>query len=117
MGEILDEIRARRVVIVDPTTDRPRVVMEVSSEYTALLTVLTPRGEPGVVVEVDSKGTPRVVVGDPDGALSVEVENRGFFLWSGGNVVAALRSREEGGALDLCDPDGVPVVRLPDKRT
>ena len=86
--ETVDEIRTRRLVVVDS------------------------KGRPVIVAETDKSEKARLQVGDPDRGPAVEIDEQGIFIWHGENVVVALRSREGRGALDLCDPDGVPIVRL-----
>jgi hypothetical protein len=117
-----DEIRARRLVLVDGE-DLPRVVLEVVAigdprnggvKATPRISLLTEKGRAVLVLEIDAHGAARVQVGDPDRGPLAEVEPGVMLLGWGGNTRVVAVAREDGGVLDLCDQEGAPVLRLPE---
>jgi hypothetical protein len=80
---------------------------------TVRLCLLGPDGKAQITLEVDDAGEPTVYVG-PTGAGTTVVVTRGSLdAWHLGNVVATLRSTDEGGRLELAGADGKAVLELP----
>ena len=121
-----DEIEVSRLVLREPDSGRVRAVLELQPARQRdddapvyprpTLTLFTAAGDPSLVVELDEVGNPRVAVGHPDRGASVVLTGESVSLWAGGNEVAVLSS-EDGGRLELRDPEGRVRIFLPSKPT
>lgn len=63
-------------------------------------------GEPAIVATVSRNGAPRITIGHPDHGTSAVITPSAIDFWHAGNIVAALRSTDEGGELELFDVRG-----------
>ena len=106
------ELFTRRLVIGDFSNGHPRAVLEADRDGVRI-TLHGGHRQPSLVLEAKPDQPPRIVIGDPERGPSVEIEPEGIWIWQSGNAVAALRARENGGEIDLCDANGVPVRSLP----
>ena len=107
-----DELFARRLVIGSTDERAPRAVIEATNDAVRI-TLRGNRRRPPLLLEARSNRPPRILIGESEHGPSLEIEPQGILVWMNGNVVAALRSRAEGGALDLCDLKGRPVRSIP----
>ncbi|MBK9386601.1 MAG: hypothetical protein IPN34_17450 [Planctomycetes bacterium] len=88
---------------------RIRAVLETCGDGAApsvRLSLLDARGEPAIVIQIDGEGAPVVHVGHPDRGVTVTVSPNAVDLWSGGNIVASVRSSEDGGVVEVADGEG-----------
>jgi hypothetical protein len=112
------ELEAERIVIREPRGGRVRIILETGPPQpgmekpdlpTARLTLLDGRGRPAIVAEVDAEGHAALYVGGPDAGPMVVVTPTAVDVWhESGNIVAALRATEQGGAVELMDKSGHP---------
>jgi hypothetical protein len=119
----LATLEVERLLIREPGGGRVRAVLETAMEPTAegepavvprvRLSLLTPNGEVALRLEVDDLGEPRVYVGLPGSGVAAILSRDSLDLWAGGNVVASVMARDEGGRLELGDGAGKVVTRLP----
>jgi hypothetical protein len=114
-----EEIEVERLVLREPKDGRVRAVLETVPPRgpdagigvpAVRLVMYSPTGDPALLVEVDETGTPSVYVGNPDRGTTAVVTRDAVDLWSRGNIVAALRSTDEGGRLELQGPQGTVVT-------
>jgi hypothetical protein len=103
------EIEVERLVVREPRHGRARAVLEVAPTHRGraprvVLTFLAPDGEPVLVAEVDHRGQPQLSVGNPDHGPSVIITRLAADVWSGGNIVAAIRSDDGRGVVETLKP-------------
>ncbi len=119
---VFKEVEMERLLLREPNDGRVRAVLETApardQEGPAVpvirLSLLSPDGEPALVAEVDEQGAPTVHVGHPDRGTTAVITPRAIDLWSGGNIVASVRSTDDGGSVEIRDRDGNVVVELPE---
>ncbi|MBK9386565.1 MAG: hypothetical protein IPN34_17265 [Planctomycetes bacterium] len=103
------ELTVERLILREPNEGRVRAVLETFGDGavpSVRLSLLDARGEPALVMQLDSDGAPVVHVGHPDRGVTVTISPNAVDLWSGGNVVASVRSGEDGGAVEVADGEG-----------
>ena len=112
------ELDVRRLVLRDEAGRERAVLERVPPADTdppnapgVRLTLIAATGDPMLTAELTCDGEPRLSVGHLDRGASVIVNRREVALWAGGNEVAVL----SGGRLRLCNPDGSPIVVLPEQ--
>ena len=118
----IGELEVERLLLREPNDGRVRAVLETGPSRhpqdgpavpAIRLRFLTPTGDDALVAEVDADGTAMLFVGHPDHGTTVVITTDAVDLWHGGNVVASLRSNDEGGQLEIAGPDGIATVTLP----
>jgi hypothetical protein len=102
----LKEIEVERLVVREPRGGRARAVIETvptqrGRASRVVMTLFAPDGEAVFVAEVDHRGQPRLSVGKTDRGPSVIVTTRALDIWSKGNVVAAIRSDDGTGVVEV----------------
>jgi hypothetical protein len=109
MQKRIHELTVERLVLREPNEGRIRAVLETCGDGAVSgvrLSLLDARGEPAIVMQIDGDGAPVVHVGHPDRGVTVTVSPSAVDLWSGGCVVASVRSSEDGGVVEVADADG-----------
>lgn len=110
------EIEVERLVVREPRGGRarliletgvPRAGMELPDLPSARLTLLDGRGNARLVAEVDAEGHATVYVGGPDTGPMIVATPTALDVWgAAGSIVAAIRSTDGGGAVELFDAAG-----------
>lgn len=118
----MKDLECERLVLREPNGGRIRAVLETCPPRppatgapvpAVRLSLLGPDGAPQITLEVDDAGEPTIHVGPVDAGTTVVITRSSADCWAGGNVVAALRSTEDGGQLELAGADGRTVIALP----
>ncbi len=116
------ELEVERILLREPRQGRVRAALEFAPPRdpdaevrvpVVRFSLLTPTGEPALVAEVDESGAPTVFVGDLDHVATVVITPKALDMWDSGNIVASLRSIDEGGTIELFCGDGALTVKLP----
>ncbi|MBK9386512.1 MAG: hypothetical protein IPN34_16995 [Planctomycetes bacterium] len=115
MKKRIHELAVERLILREPNDGRVRAVLETCGDGavpSVRLSLLDARGEPAIVMQVDGDGAPVLHVGHPDRGVTVTISPSAVDLWSGGGVVASVRSSSEGGEIEVADGDGRAVKSL-----
>ncbi|MBK9386443.1 MAG: hypothetical protein IPN34_16650 [Planctomycetes bacterium] len=115
MRKRIHELAVERLVLREPNGGRVRAVLETCGDGavpSVRLSLLDARGEPAIVLQVGDDGAPVVHVGHPDRGVTVTISPGAVDLWSGGSVVASVRSTEDGGVVEVADGEGREVESL-----
>ncbi len=115
MKKRIRELTLERLVIREPNEGRIRAVLETYGNGAVpgvRLSLLDARGEPALVMQVGDDGAPVLHVGHPDRGTTVTISPNAVDCWSAGNIVASVRSTENGGVVEVADGDGRAVESL-----
>jgi hypothetical protein len=109
MKRRIHELTLERLLLREANDGRVRAVLETYGDGavpSVRLSLLDARGEPAIVMQIDGDGAPVLHVGHPNRGVTVTISPSAVDLWSGGNVVASVRSSSEGGVVELADGKG-----------
>jgi hypothetical protein len=104
MQKRIHELTIERLVLREPNDGRVRAVLETGGDGavpSVRLSLLDARGEQAIVLQIGSDGAPVVHVGHPDRGVTVTISPGGVDCWAGGNIVASVRSTEDGGEIAI----------------
>jgi hypothetical protein len=119
MQKRIHELTVDRLVLREPNGGRTRAVLETHGDGavpSVRLSLLDARGEPAIVLQVGDDGAPVVHVGHPDRGVTMTITPSAVDLWSAGNIVASVRSTEDGGCVEVADGDGRGTQTWPVRR-
>jgi hypothetical protein len=115
MKQRIRELTIERLLLREPNDGRVRAVLETCGDGavpSVRLSLLDARGESAIVMQIDGDGAPVVHVGHPDHGVTVTISPSAVDLWSGGSVVASVRSSSEGGVVEVADGAGRAMESL-----